>query len=101
MPGLCRYSKKVADEYPFTQAVPDDPHSVPPKHSQNTNPKISYLRPPKEFLKLGNYAKNVCFECTIFSAAVFAFCKRSYFIAFNLNIIKSIGYNMSHVGRCN
>ena len=24
------YSKKVADEYPWTQAVPDDPHSVSP-----------------------------------------------------------------------
>ena len=22
MPGSCRYSKKVADEYPWTQAVP-------------------------------------------------------------------------------
>ena len=27
MPGLCRYSKKVADDYPWTQAGPDDPHS--------------------------------------------------------------------------
>ena len=24
------YSKKVADEYPWTQAVPNDPHSVSP-----------------------------------------------------------------------
>ena len=27
MPGVCRYSKKVAEDYPWTQAVPDDPHS--------------------------------------------------------------------------
>ena len=27
MPGLCRYSTKVADDYPWTQSVPDDPHS--------------------------------------------------------------------------
>ena len=36
MPGLFRYSNKVADEYPWTQAVPDDPQMMP---------KI----PPKEF----------------------------------------------------
>ena len=60
MPGLSWYSKKVADKYPWTQAVPDDPHSVytpntPPNYAQNT-PNTSYLRTPNRFLKFGNYA---------------------------------------------
>ena len=44
------YSKKVADEYPWTQAVPDDPHSVSPIPSNDAQstpkntPKTSYLK---------------------------------------------------------
>ena len=51
MPGLFRYSKIVA-ECLWTQAVPDDPHSVKPP---NGAPKTSYLRPPESILKFGNY----------------------------------------------
>ena len=34
MPGLCRYLKKVTDEYPWTQVVPDDPTALPPNDTQ-------------------------------------------------------------------
>ena len=57
--GLCRYSKKVADEYPWTQAVPDDPHSVSPNTPQimpkvppKKPPKTSYQRPPEMIFKV-------------------------------------------------
>ena len=54
IPGLCRYSNKVADKYPW--AVPDDPHSVspqyPPNDAQSTPKKTSYLRPPENILKV-------------------------------------------------
>ena len=56
------YSKKVADEYPLTQAVPDDPHNVSPlipqmmpKVPSQNSPHTSYLMPPKGFFKFGNY----------------------------------------------
>ena len=51
MLGLCQYSKKVADEYPWTQAVPDDPHSVD---------FLKFL--PKGFLKFGNCAVSKNFK---------------------------------------
>ena len=46
MPGLCRYSKKVSDEYSWTQTVPDDPHmtALPPI------PPIDAQITPKDFL---------------------------------------------------
>ena len=57
-----RYSKKVADEYPLIQAVPDDPHNVSPlipqmmpKVPSHNSPNTSYLMPPKGFFKFGNY----------------------------------------------
>ena len=56
MPGLCRYSKKVPDEYPWTvgtQAVPDNPHSVSPQYPQMM-PKVPQ-NTPKGFWKFGNY----------------------------------------------
>ena len=46
MPGLCRYSKKAADVYPWTQAVLDDPHirTPPPNDAQNTPQKLLKVR---------------------------------------------------------
>ena len=57
MPCLCRYSKKVADEFPCTLAVPDDLHTnaLPPNSPQmmpKIPPKTSYLRPPERILKV-------------------------------------------------
>ena len=46
MPGLCRYLKKVADEYPWTQVVPDDP-VTPNTPKRYPNSKIPPKIPPK------------------------------------------------------
>ena len=57
------YSNKMADEYPWTHAVPDDPHSVSqiPSNDAQSTPKNT----PKNFLlkvfsKFGNYVLSYC-----------------------------------------
>ena len=57
------YSTKVADEYPWTQLVPDDPQSVStiPSNDAQSTPKNT----PKNFLfkvfsKFGNYVLSYC-----------------------------------------
>ena len=64
MQSLRRYSKKVADEYPWTQVVPDDPHSVtpiPPNYTQNTPKDFLFKAPRKDFQSSG----------TMFSAPIY------------------------------
>ena len=64
MPGLCRYSKKVADEYPWTQAVPDDPHTVTPNtpnDAQNTPKDFLFKAHRKDFRELCYAYK--CYFC--------------------------------------
>ena len=58
MPGLSWYSKKVADEYPWTPTafIPTIPLQMMPKIPLNT----SYLRPPERI-------SNVQELCTIYS----------------------------------
>ena len=68
MPGLSWYSKKVADKYPWTQAVPDDPHSVytpntPPNYAQNT-PKYFLFKDPEWISKV----RELCTIYTVYSA---------------------------------
>ena len=48
MPGLCQYSKKVADEYPWTQAVFDVPHSVTPQMMPKKTKNFLFKALPSE-----------------------------------------------------
>ena len=46
---ICRYTKKVYDEYPWTQAVPDDPPQRYPQYPQN-DAENTPENTPKDFL---------------------------------------------------
>ena len=55
MPGLCRYSKKVADEYMWTQflTTPQRCPPIPPNDAQNTPKDLLLKAPRKDFKSSG------------------------------------------------